>query len=166
MADDQITIRIPGASPPVPEVVIDCFPSGERLYQESALGRAEIAGFSAVGTPIINSSLVDRFAMTVLAIMPELDALRLGAIAKWSSTEYGAGRDGALELDFELEYIDPSPTGHGITLIQTLTTSYGYEYGFPRYRVGLTLPSDYRRRYGVASDGINSLVQFSVLEVG
>lgn len=166
MADGDITIRIPGGSPPIPEVVINCFPAGEEHYNVSQQGLAEITQFSAYGTPEISGSLTDRYVLTVLAKIPEQDALRLGAIARWSSAEYKDKRDGHLELDFELEYVDPEPSGHGRSLIQTLTTSYGYEYGYPRYNVALTLPENYRLRSGNDGAGtIYSIVQFAATEV-
>ena len=85
---------------------------------------------------------------------------------RWSSDEYKAGRDGHLEFDVELEYIDPMPPGHGINLVETLTTGYGYEYGYPRYDVIVTLPDGYRRRRGnLPGAGVYSLMQFAVTEV-
>lgn len=166
MAEGDITIRIPGASPPIPEVVINCFPEGEDHYSIEPQGLAEVAERSVEGTPVITAPLGDWNNLTVLAKIPEEDALRLGAIARWSSREYKARRDGHLEMDFELEYVDPEPSPHSRALISTLTTPYGYEYGYPRYEVNLILPTDYRRRDGNNGAGtIYNLVQFAVTEV-
>ncbi len=165
MAEGDITIRIPGVSPPIPEVVINCFPEGEDHYEVTPNGLTEVVDRSAYGTAQINGALNDWSGLTVLAKIPEDDALRLGAIARWSSREYLANRDGHLELDFELEYVDPEPSPHSRTLIQTLTTSYSYEYGYPRYDVSLTLPPNFRQRSGNIAGTIYNLVQFAATEV-
>lgn len=166
MAENEITIRIPGVSPPIPEVVLSLFPQGEELYEFGIDGLAAVTDFSAYGTPQITGPLSERYTATILSALPEEDALRLSAIARWSSNEFKQKRDGSLEFDFELEYVDPMPPGHGVELIQTLTTSYGYEYGYPRYSVAMTLPTGYRKRRGNNGAGsIYSVVQFAVTEV-
>lgn len=166
MADGDITIRIPGGSPPIPEVVINCFPEGEDHYEVTRTGLAEVASFSNVGTPEISGLLNDRYSLTVLAKIPEDDALRLEAIAHWSSEQYSNGADGHLELDFELEYVGPEPSPHSRTLVSTLTTAYSYEYGYPRYDVVLTIPPGFRQRSGNNGSGtIYNLVQFAAVEV-
>ena len=165
MAEGDITIRIPGGSPPIPEVVLNCFPKGEDHYEITPNGLAEVVGRSAVGTAEINGTLKKWNDTTILAALPEDDALALEAMAIWSSAQYESGSDGHLEMDWELEYIAPEPSPHSRTLVSTLTTSYGYEYGYPRYDIGLILPAGFRKRIGNVSGTIYSLVQFAVREV-
>ena len=165
MAVGEITIRIPGASPPIPEVILPNFLKDEN-YEISAEGLAEIAERSQYGTATITGPLGDWYSFTITSILLEEDALRLGALARWSSAEGKAKRDGALELDFELEYADPEPPGHGRTFVSTLTTSYGYEYGYPRFKVLLSIPPNYRKRLGRGPNGsCYSQVSFIATEV-
>ena len=165
MADGEITIRIPGASPPIPEVVIRYFPGQDDDYSVSAQGLATVDEFSAVGTPIVTGEISDRYIYAVTCYQLQEDALRLAAIARWSSDTYKAGNDGHLEMDFEVQYVDPEPSPHSRTLISALTTSYSYEYGFPRLDVVLTLGDDYRKRAGCAGSSAYSMFQFVATEV-
>ena len=165
MAAGEITIRIPGPSPLIPEVVLSNFLQDEN-YEISSDGLAAITERSSYGTAVITGPLEDWYSFTITSILVEEDALRLGALARWSSAEGKAKRDGALELDFELEYADPEAPGHGRTFVSTLTTPYGYEYGYPRFKVVLSLPPNYRKRLGKGPDGnCYSQVSFIATEV-
>lgn len=164
MAEGQITVRIPGASPPIPDVVIQYF-LGDDDYALSLEGLVSVSGRSTAGTPAITGPLVESSLIRVAGALPEEDALRLGALVQWSNTEYKAKRDGHLELDFEIEYADPQPSPYPKALVATLTTPYGYEYGFPRYNVLLTLPENYRKRLGCMGGVPYSVVRFIATEV-
>ena len=165
MADGEITIRIPGASPPIPEVVIRYFPGQDDDYTISTHGLAAVEEFSAIGTPIVTGEISDRYIYAVTCYQLQEDALRLAAIARWSSDTYKAGNDGHLEMDFELQYIDPEPSPHSRALVNTLTTPYGYEYGFPRLNVVLTLGQDYRKKIGCLGNQAYMRFQFAATEV-
>lgn len=166
MAEGQITLRVPGAVVPIPEVVIDCYLAADEFYSRELQGLAAVTSRSAVGTAQITGSLFTAEAITVLGMVTEAQALDLGAMALWSSGEYQANRDGHLEMDYEVEYVEPQPSPHPKTLIQILTTPYGYQYGYPRLNVALTLPADYRKRRGVNRGGVlYSIVQFAAVEV-
>jgi hypothetical protein len=167
MAEGQITIRIPGGSPAIPELVISEFPDGD-FYRRFPLGLVEIVGFSQYGTPEINGPLTDRWSLAISAFLTEQDALQLEAMVRWGSNQYKAGQDGHLELDDEIEYLPPEESPHSRALITTLnpTWSASYEYGYGRLNVAITLSEDYRAHLGNLSTGEGAkLFQFAAVEV-
>ena len=64
MAEGDITIRIPGGSPPIPEVVINCFPEGEDHYSVSPTGLAQVNAFSIQGTPEVSGPITNTYLLT------------------------------------------------------------------------------------------------------
>lgn len=167
MADGQITFRQPsGSSPSIPDVVVDCYIDAGNFYSSTITGLASVAGYSTLGTAQIVVGAVTARVFTVSGVIPDTAALDIGALAIWSSEEYKAQRDGHLEMIVECEYTEAEPSPHSETLLETLTTAYGYEYGYPVIDGVLSLPPDYKRRRGITRDGVlQSLVQVVFTEV-
>ena len=167
MATGEVTLRIPGLSPVIDELVISHFPVD--AYTMSLSGLVTVDGFSAYGTPVISGPLTDRYLITLACYLSTEEALQLDAIVRWSSDEFKAGNDGHLEMDFELEYLHPEPHPHSRTLIEAITPAWGagYRYGYGTLDVVIALPEDHRRTMGqaVSDKTPYSLYQFSAVEV-
>jgi hypothetical protein len=166
MSYGQLTLSIPGASPPVPSLTISMFPDGG--YSRSLLGLTQVSDFSAYGTPVLTGPLSNRYIWSISAVLTEADALQLEALILWSSGQYKARQDGALALVDEVEYLTPEPSPHSRSLISAITPTWSasYEYGYGQFSVQVSLAEDNPRAHkGRASSGLFKEVQFSIVEV-
>ncbi|MEL6325709.1 MAG: hypothetical protein AAFQ61_02215 [Cyanobacteria bacterium J06626_23] len=170
MAYGELTLAIPGASPPIQPLVLRGFAPEDEAYSRNYLGLAQAVDFSSYGTALIDGPLTERYLWTIVACIPEQDALQLEALILWSSDQYKSRQDGALLLTDEVERAISEPAPHSRTLLSATAPSWAptWEYGYMRCRVQASLAEDNPRvQLGRMSNGEDlKLLQFAAVEVG
>ncbi|MEL6250230.1 MAG: hypothetical protein AAFR15_19740 [Cyanobacteria bacterium J06627_15] len=170
MAYGELTLAIPGASPPIQPLVLRGYAPDDEAYSRNYLGLAQAVDFSAYGSPLVDGPLTERYVWAIAAHITEQDALQLEALILWSSDQYKSRQDGALLLTDEVERAIAEPAPHSRTLLSATAPTWAptWQYGYMRCRVIASLAEDNpRMQLGRMSDGEDlKLVQFGAIEVG
>lgn len=175
---DSIYLTMPGASPPIPGLLIDGWPQGGG-YVRGEGGFIESNEDSINGVSQVEGGTgLEKYFWQIACHLTAADARRLGALIKWQDRTYKglnndgtpkARGDGRLILRDGVEMVDSEPSPHSRTLWQSYTEDWNasYVYGFAEFYVLLSIPPEHKKHLGqdTATGEDIKLVTFTLKEV-
>lgn len=141
MATGALTIAIPAAAPPIPELSIVFFEPGG--MEQDSTGWATAGTPSQWGTtPITGPAYNGKYGGSVAAHLSQSEMVLFRALARWQDRQL-KGLDAPLALDSpfatgqlkitdETQFLDAEPAPHSRTLVAALNPTWnaGWEYGY------------------------------------
>lgn len=178
MANGRYILSDPSGTSGIPYLEIKTFPADLNGTFRSTLDRLSLAEFTQSRYPVFNGPTSDRYLWNLPAVFTESERLHFEALVKWQQKQirvHAAWQDGGrvgaepawrLEWIDEMELVEPEPTVSR-TLVQSLSTSFGFEYGYPVVDCAIALPDNHATYRGVriATGEPEWLVQFTVIEL-
>lgn len=165
MATGEFTLRIPAALPQdrSPVVFTRTLGTNNNVFEWNRHVTPD--DFTPAGLPITSGQNQDLHKQAITAFVTEADLLLFEGLFKWQQLQLKAkvGAGARLEWVDEVNILNPEPSPHSRTLLQTFTDDDGWEYGYGVYDVLITLPRGHREIVSTLS-GRYYLISFGVEE--
>lgn len=167
MARFEVTIAQPvGATPAIPPTVLRLTKDS---YDRTLLNFLTAQTYTPAKTLTLKGqrSIGGKFSWALNPRgLSEVKLRDLQALMSWQQARYAADLDGHLVLVDEYLELPAQPAPHTKTLLTTLTTPYGYEYGFGVFKVFLRPAESAQAPIGGFADNtLAQSFQFTALEI-
>ncbi|MEL7504967.1 MAG: hypothetical protein AAFN18_21130 [Cyanobacteria bacterium J06554_6] len=131
MAQGEYTLAINSGLPQdISALTVANYPTSTPFTEPDIFGGAAATTWTPAQIPLLQGAKRDRLVWSVVAILEEADALKLGALYQWQQNRYLNQLDGRLTWTDEVFYHDPQATPIR-TFVANLTSADGQTYGYP-----------------------------------